>query len=540
MQIDLYLNDNGFDLKYQPRDKGMESDLLDIITVFNPQYLAKRKVCNMKGWDIPRRLIVKFQCCDSNEQLDDGKRYVKGIPYGLLSLVKKFITQNKIPTKVINNLRANIEMMLAVNSRLTNAYDLRGYQVGAAESMLEKPFGLCKAITGSGKTRIMRAVVTAINRPTVILMYSKSLVNQWYAQFVEIGIEPMRVYEGKVKSGKNNNIIIATFQSMCKQGLVQKSIYWVGNKDENKSLTQPLHPRLTPGLHAVRSEKIKKLLPGFPECVKMVVVDEAHTAPSITYYSTILCFHPIWCYGCTATPYREAGDTLMMYAMFSDRIVEVEFDDVEEFLTVPSLIQIDVTKYLTQQDIAEQQEFLMGSDFVRLICSDILRLMVVARVADVAHQAGKQFLLVCGYVWLVEALDKMLRSRNIFSAIVAGNVNGKEKDRERVKAGLANRSLAGVIATTTFDVGIDVPTLEVIIFAYPFGSKTRVIQRTGRVARSADDKETSTVIDIVDSIFHRTKVLADKRAKILKDEFQMEVAAVIPQDQIEQLLPKML
>lgn len=540
MQIELYLNDNGFDMKYQPRDGGMKEDLLDLITVFNPQYLAKRRVCNMKGWDIPRGLIVKFQCCDSKEATDDGRLYVKGVPYGLLSIVKKFIKQCKIPTKVINNLDINAEMVKAVNTKLANKYDLRDYQVEAAEEMLAKPFGLCKAITGSGKTRIMRAVILAINRPTVILMYSKSLVNQWYAQFKEIGIEPMRVYEGKVKSGKNNNIIIATFQSMGKQGLVQKSIYWLGRKDEDRSLTQPLHPRLTPGLHKIREAKIQKLLPGFPECVKMVVVDEAHTAPSITYYSTILCFHPIWCYGCTATPYREAGDTLMMYAMFSDRIVDVEFESVEKFLTVPSLVQIDVSNYLAQQEIEEQQEYLMGADFVHLLCSDIFRLIVIARVTDVVHQSGKQFLIVCGYVWLVEAIDKLLRTRHIYSAIVAGTSNSTEKARERVKKALANRTLPGVIATTTFDVGIDVPTLEVIIFAYPFGSKTRVIQRTGRVARSSDDKDTSTVIDIVDSIFHRTKSLADKRAKILKEEFHMEVAEVIPQGSIEQLLPKML
>ena len=540
MQIELHLYDSGFDVKYQPRHKGMADDLLDLIKVFSPQYLAKRKVCNMKGWDIPRRLIVQYWCCNKQETQANGDLHIDAVPYGLLSIVKRWISNSKIPAKMVNCLDKNKGLLKAINTKLKNKYDLRGYQIGAAEGLMEKPFGLCKAITGSGKTRIMRAVVTNINQPTVILMYSKSLVNQWYASFADIGIKPMRVYEGKVKAGDNNNIIIATFQSMCKPKMLKKSIYWVGYGDEDKSPFQALHPRLDPGLHEERSAKIAKLLPGFPECIKMIVVDEAHTAPSITYYSTLLCFNPIWCYGCTATPYRESGDTLMMYAMFSDRIVEVEFEDVEEFLTVPSLIQIEVTSYLGQQDIEEQQEFLMGSEFVHLLCSDIFRLRIIARVAEVAHREGKQFLIVCGYVWLVEAVDKLLRLRCIFSALVAGTYNSKEKDRERIKAGLADRSLPGVIATTTFDVGIDVPTLEVIIFAYPFGSKTRVIQRTGRVARSSADKPTSTVVDIVDTLFGRTKTLADKRAKILKEEFHMDVTGVIPQHQIEQLLPNML
>lgn len=540
MQIDIYLKDSAFSIIYQGKDSGRCHDLVELFTVINPQYVARRKLCNMKGWEMPKALICSYVLCSDLKSITvEGKTTItiEDIPYGLLSILKKFIKRNKISTNVVPQLVTNTKLLTAKNIPLANKYDLRDYQIDAAERMLALPYGLCKAVTGSGKTRIMTAIAASLNVPTVILMYSKSLVNQWYDQFKSIGIEPMRVYEGKVKKGKNNNIIVGTFQSMCEKGMVKKGIYW---RHHGGPITQvPLNPRLNPGLHGGRLAKIKKLLPGFPECVKAVMVDEAHSAPSITYYSALQCFNPIWRYGCTATPYREGGDTLMMYAMFSDRIVDVDFQKVKNYLTIPTLVQVEFDTYLMPQDINEKEKYLMGADFVRLLCSDMFRLLMIVKVAELVSQYNRQFLIVCGYMWLVNAVNEQLIALGIHADVVAGETNIKEKDREAVKARLANRESPGVISTTTFDVGVDVPTLEVVIFAYPFNSKTRVIQRVGRVARKAAEKTSSLVIDIVDVNFDRTKQSAANRARILADEFEMK-KVTIPQGKVGEELRKML
>ena len=542
MQLDLYLKDNAFSVVYQVEDTGVADDFLELFTVMNPQYIARRKICNMKGWDMPRALICSFLLCSSCEHITVGGKSsiaIADIPYGLLSVLKKFIKMHKINTKVHDQLVDNKVMLTAKDVTLANTFDLREYQIDGAAGMLHLPYGLCKAVTGSGKTRIMSAIAMNLDCPVIILMYSKSLVNQWHAQFQNMGIDPMRVYEGKVKAGKDNHIIIATFQSMCKKGMVKKSIYWRSDSDEGELTRVPLHPRLDPGLHEGRLAKIQKLLPGFPECIKAVMVDEAHSAPSITYYSALQCFNPIWRYGCTATPYREGGDTLMMYAMFSDRIVDIDFQEVKNYLTIPTLVQVEFNTYLMPKEIEQKQEYLMGADFVHLLCSDMFRLLMIVKLAELVASKDKQFLIVCGYQWLVDAVNDQLVARGIEAEVVAGQVNQKEKDREVVKARLAARETSGVISTTTFDVGVDVPTLEVVIFAYPFSSKTRIIQRVGRVARQAARKSAAWVIDIVDVNFERTVMSAKKRASVLKDEFEMK-SITIPQGKVGETLGKML
>lgn len=533
-KITLHIYDNDFTLKYQNLNSIDARLLMKQLRMTSPEYLNRRKLADMKGWTISPRLIASFSICSNYKCYKDvdTESVINGIPLGLLGIIIKWAKCSKIKVSVINCLVKNTEFLKSTNVPLEQVFDLRQYQIDAAKELLTKPMGLCKAITGAGKTRIMSAVAIAIGKPVVFLMYSKTLVPQWEAQFKKMGYSPTTVYEGKVRVGKDPWIIIGTFQSIGAQNYDPKKVWWIIRNNRQRT-DVPLHSRILFDLHPGRTQKIAESLPGYPDCIKTLIVDEAHTAPALTYYSTASAFGPIYKYGCTATPMRESGDTLLLHAIFSDRVVSVNYKEVAKHLVVPELIHINVRTYLGSGVIEKQLEEMYGNDYTKMLCSDIFRLTTVVSIAKHLMQRGIQVLIVCGYMWYVEEMSQLLDKKEFKYEIVAGKINQKVKERNLVKQKLANKEIDGVITTTTFDVGVDVPSLQAILWAYPFTSSIKTIQRAGRVARQSEGKSRSMVIDLVDINLPKAVAMARKRAKVLKESFKINVAQVLDETEID-------
>ena len=130
----------------------------------------------------------------------------------------------------------------------------------------------------------------------------------------------------------------------------------------------------------------------------------------------------------------------------------------------------------------------------------------------------------------------MIKKEEVKYEVIAGSTNLTVKDRQHVNKMLKNRELHGVLTTTTYDVGVDVPSIEAVVFAYPFSSSIKTIQRTGRAARQNPGKTRSFVIDINDSLLPRCKIMAEKRKNILVQEFELETAEPIEAYELEEKL----
>ena len=229
-----------------------------------------------------------------------------------------------------------------------------------------------------------------------------------------------------------------------------------------------------------------------------------------------------------------------MYAAFSDRMVTVPFEEVSKYLVIPKLINISVTSYLEQQKLTTMLGELFGNEYTKLLCSDIMRLNVLIQILKVLMEQGIQFVVVCGYMWYVKLIMQVLDQQKFKYHVVAGKINNKVKDREIVKKDLLDGKVSGVVTTTTYDVGVDVPSLQAMVFAYPFMSSIKTIQRAGRVARQAENKTRSLIIDMVDLPFEKTVNMAKLRAKLLKNEFGIELATTIPAYMVDEELTKYL
>ena len=111
-------------------------------------------------------------------------------------------------------------------------------------------------------------------------------------------------------------------------------------------------------------------------------------------------------------------------------------------------------------------------------------------------------------------------NRKVF--FVHGGVSGEVRDEIR---GIVEQEEDAIIIASygTFSTGVNIRRLSNVVFASPSKSKIRVLQSIGRGLRTAEDKDTVRLYDLVDDLRHRkwvnfTLKHYGERLKIYNDE----------------------
>eukprot|EP01126_Amoeba_proteus_P038761 TRINITY_DN4056_c0_g1_i8.p1 TRINITY_DN4056_c0_g1~~TRINITY_DN4056_c0_g1_i8.p1 ORF type:complete len:187 (+),score=38.11 TRINITY_DN4056_c0_g1_i8:328-888(+) len=99
----------------------------------------------------------------------------------------------------------------------TRSIVLHEYQVEAANLALKERYGIIKCATGGGKTLMFAAIVKVLKKeyPVVILMRSKSLVEQTFNTLISCGITDVSTLTGD-HAFYPSHVIISTVQSVNK------------------------------------------------------------------------------------------------------------------------------------------------------------------------------------------------------------------------------------------------------------------------------------------------------------------------------------
>jgi superfamily II DNA or RNA helicase len=53
----------------------------------------------------------------------------------------------------------------------------------------------------------------------------------------------------------------------------------------------------------------------------LIIVDECHHVSAETFHDTLSKFHPYYCYGLTATPFRKYSDGKLIFVHFSEILI---------------------------------------------------------------------------------------------------------------------------------------------------------------------------------------------------------------------------
>jgi len=343
--------------------------------------------------------------------------------------------------------------------------DLRTYQRDVVEAMVTGTQGIAVMPTGSGKTIVGCAAINEVARRALVVVHTKDLALQWKRSVEKATSMAVRVVTGDTPGGatmpaREGEVVVASVQSLIAAG----------------SACYPL----------LRS-------------VDAMVMDECHHAPAMSFVWVLQRCPARYRWGLSATPDREDGLTFVMEWHLGKILASVPLKDLEEkgFVVVPIIVPVHSGWASTEKHIIKRgprRGQLNWSKAEADLSHDPKRLATIISLARGAHEAGRRILVLVPRVQIADVVAKHLVEHGIRAMPATSQITGKKRDA-RIGA-LRTGQIDVLVATTLADEGLDISSLNCIISANPNRSRTKAIQRLGRLTRP--EGEPPILVDMVD------------------------------------------
>ena len=227
-----------------------------------------------------------------------------------------------------------------------------------------------------------------------------------------------------------------------------------------------------------------------------IVIDEVHKAGSPTYKRILNHFKPKFVLGMSATPERS-DDANAIYDMFSNNVIyEIRLSDaLEENLLCP-FHYYGVTDLKWVDDEKYEKK-----DFVRLFNNE--RISYIIKYAKFYGFSGnrlKGLIFVSGKEDGI-ILSEKLNENGYKTTFLSGEDDALKRNTAIEKLEKDNiddgNYLDYIITIDIFNEGIDIPSVNQVIFLRPTKSSIIFIQQLGRGLRRSEGKEFVNIIDFI-------------------------------------------
>lgn len=248
------------------------------------------------------------------------------------------------------------------------------------------------------------------------------------------------------------------------------------------------------------------------EAYDVVVIDEFHHAEADTYVALLEHLTPRTLLGLTATPERADGKNVLGW--FGNRIAyELRlWDAIDKSLVVPF-------QYFGIHDGTDLStiDFKSGrydvASLEKLYTADDVRALAVLRELErqVPRRDELRALGFCVSVRHAEFMAAFFSARGLPSVAVSGETPAAQRSEalQRLRSG----DVKVIFSRDLFNEGLDVPSVNTVLFLRPTESATVFLQQLGRGLRHEDGKACLTVLDFVGSA--RREFRFDERFRAL-------------------------
>lgn len=226
-----------------------------------------------------------------------------------------------------------------------------------------------------------------------------------------------------------------------------------------------------------------------------IIVDEAHHVTSKSYKEVVDYFEPNFLLGLTATSNRMDGNSI--YEVFDENIAcDIRLNDaLEHNLVVPfhyfGISDIQTLDY-------ENIDLSKIDELARLLSINKRVEFIIEKMKFYSFSAKKRKAI--GFCVSKEHAFFMSKSFNEKS-IPASCLTSEDSilKREQIIENLEdeNHSLEVIFTVDIFNEGIDIPSINTVLFLRPTSSPIVFIQQLGRGLRKYKDKEFLTVLDFI-------------------------------------------
>lgn len=334
--------------------------------------------------------------------------------------------------------------------------NLRGPQEAAVADLTSHESGVLVAPPGSGKTVIACAVIADRSLPTLVIVDRKELVDQWRSRLGEyLGLSPDEV--GQIGGGADNpsgRVDVAMIQSLV-------------SRDD----------------------------PSLFDSYGLVVVDECHHIPAVSFAACVEKARSRHWLGLTATPYRRDKLEEIIWLQCGPARHEISLDSVEG----TALLRRDLIVHPTDTEVTDEQATRIHEVFAALV-EDQRRTSQICEDVHQALQAGRTCLVLTQRVSHIEAIVDELGQLGHHPLVLKGGIG--KKARAEVAKTMSNRErdngIALVATGSYIGEGFDWPDLDTLFLAFPVAFKGRVVQYVGRLLRTYEGKHHVELHDYVD------------------------------------------
>jgi len=230
-----------------------------------------------------------------------------------------------------------------------------------------------------------------------------------------------------------------------------------------------------------------------PDAYDVVIVDEFHHAHAPTYRRLLDHLKPRLLVGMTATP--ERADGLDVKQWFDGRVaVELRlWEALEQQLLCPFQyfgiaddVDLRAVKWARGgYDLGQLETVYTGND-ARLA----KEVKAVNEIVEDTHR-----MRALGFCVSVKHADYMANGfRQAGISAIALSAHSTEQEREETLRNLREGRLNAIFAVDLFNEGLDIPSIDTVLFLRPTESPVVFLQQLGRGLRRTPDKDGLTVI----------------------------------------------
>lgn len=421
------------------------------LTRENPEYHQKLAIsANHPGmqYALPPRYIESYS-------EDKHTFYIpRGVSNLLHDLINKYSDQLTIIDKRIYFDR-NERFALKPKIQLTD------YQAIGLSHMVLNGQGVFCAPCGGGKTVTGLAVAATLAQPTLIIVHTIDLQNQWVKELHDKSVFPEEI--GIVGGGQRVTkfITIATIQT--------------------------LHSINT---HAAYGENaLQNILKNFGT----IILDECHHVPANTFLDVFNLCPAKYRFGLTATPLRKDGKQFLMTDVIGPVLHEVTDDDLMDAGRSQQVIVNQIpTEFYSPLSVINDWPQLITS-----ISEDSKRNRLIVDNIIKRWNEGHFPLILSDRVTHCRDIKAALRARGMNAEVLLGEVS--KGNRSKIMLNANSNQLDAIVATSVADEGLDIPRLSNVHLTMPTNNKSKIKQRVGRIRRPIEGK-IAIVDDYVDEL----------------------------------------
>jgi len=249
-----------------------------------------------------------------------------------------------------------------------------------------------------------------------------------------------------------------------------------------------------------------------PGAFRVVVVDEFHHAEASTYRRLLDHLNPRELLGLTATP--ERGDGVDVRAFFDGRTAaELRLWDALKADLLTPFHYFAVADGVDMRGIEWKAGAYDISGLSNLFTGNDVRARIVLNAVrdKIADPSSMKALGFCVSQAHAHYMAHVFNEAGIRATTVLGTTS--QGDRESAVEDLRSGRVQALFTVDVFNEGVDVPSINTVLFLRPTESSTVFLQQLGRGLRRAQDKPVLTALDFVG--LHRKEFRFDQRFRAM-------------------------